>query len=246
MALKKWLESEVAILKEYAFAPMRELMQKLPDRKRNTIYWKLGVLGFNRETYRRYTQDEDNFIKKHCPKKGNRWIARELRRTEKSISKRMIVLGIKRSDDELFKIRSKNAGCYKKGIKSDKAFAEGVLQLCFDDKNGNSFYNIKSGGKFIRFSRYLFEKYNDVVLKPSDIVFHKDGNSMNLLKENLIKITRIELMRNNIDSEDAFIKRIFRITDPAMIEKIKTEMPELIQMKKNTIKLNQQLNKNER
>jgi len=241
MALKKWSDAEVQILKDYAFAPMREIMKLLPDRKRNTIYWKLGVLGYNRETYRRYTKEEDDFIKNNCSIYGNRWIAKELRRTEKSITKRMIVLGIKRTADELFTMKSKNAGCFKKGVISIKTFAEGSLQLNFDERSGNSFYNIKIGKKFFRLSRYLYEQYNNEVLKSTDIIFHKDGNSMNILKENLIKINRIELMRNNIDSDDAFLKRIFRINDPELIEKIKKEMPGLIEMKKNTIKLNQQI-----
>jgi hypothetical protein len=245
MGIKKWSDSEVNILKNYAFAPMRELMNLLPGRKRNTIYWKLGVLGYNRETYRRYTKEEDDFIKNNCAVYGNRWIARELRRTEKSIAKRMIVLGIKRSEDELFAMKSKNAGCFKKGVKSSKTFAEGSLQLCFDEKNGSSFYNIKIGNKFFRFSRYLYEQYNNEVLKSTDIIFHKDGNAMNLLKENLIKVNRIELMRKNIDTDDAFIKRILRITDPDIIEKIKREMPWLIELKRQAIKLNQQLNKHE-
>ncbi len=246
MALKIWTVAEVEILKAYAFAPMRELMHLLPDRKRNTIYWKLGVLGFNRETYKRYTKIEDDFIRDNYPLEGNRWIARQLKRTEKSITKRMIVLGLKRSDSELFTMRSKNAGCYKKGKISEKAFAEGVLQLCYDDKTGRNFYNIKKNGRFIRFSRYLYEQYNNEVLKPSDVIYHKDGNAMNLLKENLIKISRVELLKNNNDNDDAFIKRIFRITDPEAIEKIKAEMPGLIEMKRQTIRLNQQLNKNER
>jgi hypothetical protein len=245
MALKKWTNEEVAILNEYAFSPMRELMQMLPGRKRNAIYWKLGILGYNRETYRRYTVEEDDFIKKNCAEHGNRYIAKHLRRTEKSIAKRMIVLGLKRSDEQLFVMRGKNRGCFKKGRSSEKAFKEGVLQLCFDERSGNTFYNIKIGKKFVRFSRYLYEQYNNEVLSSSDIVFHKDGNSMNLLKENLIKINRIELMRNNIDKDDAFLKRILRISDPEIIERIKSEFPDLINIKKSAFKLNKEIKKHE-
>jgi hypothetical protein len=117
--------------------------------------------------------------------------------------------------------------------------------LCFDDRSGNTFYNIKIGKKFVRFSRYLYEQYNNEVLSSSDIVFHKDGNSMNLLKENLIKINRIELMRNNIDKDDAFLKRILRISDPEIIERIKSEFPDLINIKKSAFKLNKEIKKHE-
>lgn len=245
MALKKWNDNEVAILKEYAYAPMREILEMLPGRNRKTVYWKLGVIGFFRETYARYSEKEDDFIKDNYKLLGNRAIAKKLKRTEKSITKRMIILGLKRSEAELKVMRGSNSGCFKKGRTSEKAFSNGQLQLCYDSRYETSFYNIKIDGKFVRFSRYLYEQYHNVILTSNDIVFHLDGNGMNILKDNLCLIDRLSLMRKNINTDEAFVKRIFRLKDDEQVKLFIEKYPHVIQLKKDTIKLNQ-LTKNER
>lgn len=222
---------------------MRELLIFLPERNRKTIYWKMGVLGYNRETFRRYTLEDDVFLKENFETKGNLELGRILSRTGKSISKRMIILGLKRTEDDLRFLAKSNRGCFKKGKKSEKEIPNGNLRLNFDERINRSFYDIKINKKFVRLSRYLYENFNNEKLKPSDIIFHKDGNSMNLLKENLIKINRSELLSKNNMTDDAFIKRIFRINDPEYVEKLKREMPELIKQKRQIIKLNQKINK---
>ena len=243
MRLKKWEPWEEDILIANWNIPMRELLIFLPDRNRKTIYWKMGTLGYNRETYRRYTVEDDVFLKDNYQTKGNFEIGRILRRTAKSISKRMIILGLKRTVDDLKFLAKTNRGCFRKGKKSEKEIPNGNLRLNFDERINRNFYDIKINKKFVRFSRYLYENYHGVKLKVSDIIFHADGDAMNVMKENLIKINRSELLSKNNMTDEAFIKRIFRINDPIIIEKIIAEMPELINQKRQTIKLNQQINK---
>jgi len=214
----------------------------LPHRTRNTIYWKLGILGYNRETFRRYTAEDDLFLRENYETKGNFEIGRILRRTAKSISKRMIILGLKRTVDDLKFLAKTNRGCFKIGKKSEKEIPNGHLRLNFDERINRNFYDIKIDKKFVRLSRYLYENFHGVKLKDSDIIFAIDGNAMNILKENLVLITRSELLSKNNMNDDAFIKRIFRITDPELIEKLKLEMPELITQKRKTIMLNQKIN----
>ena len=243
MRLKKWEPWEVEILIANWNIPMRELLIFLPDRNRKTIYWKMGTLGYNRETFRRYTTEDDLFIKENYQVKGNFEIGRILRRTAKSISKRMIILGLKRTNDDLKFLAKTNRGCFKIGKKSEKEIVNGNLRLNFDERMNRSFYDIKIDKKFVRFSRYLYENFHNEKLKATDIIFHADGDSMNVLKENLIKINRLELLSKNIMSDEAFIKRIFGIKDTELIEKFKAQMPELIEQKRQTIKLNQKINK---
>lgn len=242
MNMQKWEPWEVALLEQYAYAPMREIIEKLPHRNRKTIYWKLSVLGFHRQTYKRYSEEEDAFIKDNSEKLGNRAIAKHLNRTEKSITKRMIILGIKRSEDALKTMRSTNAGVFKKGRKSEKTFAEGELQLAYDARYNYKFYNVKIGKKFVRFSRYLYEMYHNVKLKKGDVIIHLDGNSMNVLKDNLKLVTRLELMRKNIDSDEAFVKRIFRVTEPDEVKNLLENHSALVNLKRQTIQLNQTIN----
>lgn len=246
MALKKWTKEEEEVLKEYAYAPMREIVALLPGRNRKTVYWKLSVMGFFRQTYRRYTAEEDLYILENYKTKGNREIAKHLKRTEKSVCKRMIVLGYKRTDDELKVMRGSNSGVFQKGRISEKAFSNGQLQLVYDSRANSSFYNIKINGKFHRFSRYLYEQFHNVELTKNDIVYHLDGNGMNVLKENLVCINRLDLMKNNINTDEAFVKRIFRIKDDDQVRLFIEKYPHVIALKKNTLKLNQQIKKNER
>lgn len=243
MILNKWEQWEEDILVANWNIPMRELLSFLPNRNRKTIYWKMGVLGYNRETFKRYSSEEDVFIKENYKQKGNFEIGRILKRTAKSISKRMIILGLKRTDLDLKFLAKTNRGCFKQGKISEKEISQGHLRLNFDDSSNRNFYDIKIGKKFVRLSRYLYENYNNVKLNDQEIVFHLDGDSMNVLKENLVKINRAELLGKNINSDDAFIQRIFRIKDKDLIERIKNEMPEVVTLKRNTIKLNQKINK---
>lgn len=245
MALKKWTKEEENIIRENAFIPMRELVAKLPGRERKGIYWKLSVLGFKRDGYARYSADDDDYLRKNYQKKGNREIAKHLKRTEKSISKRMIVLGLKRTDEELFVMRSNNAGTFKKGCESKNKASLGSLVLAYDPTNDNHYYRIKTENGFMRFSRYLYEVVHGVKLDKDDVIYHKDGDSMNVLIENLELVNRSELLSKNINEDDAFIKRIFRIKDPDVIESLKNENNHLVQLKKTQIRLNKKIKENE-
>lgn len=242
MRFKKWTKEEEAILAANWNIPLRELLIFLPDRDRKTIYWKLGVLGFRRETFKRYTALDDAYIKENYPIKGNFEIGRELKRTAKSIAKRMIILGLKRSDKELTELKRTNRGCFKKGKISEKTIPNGNLRLTYDEKTDRSFYDIKINKKFVRFSRYLYEHYHQEKLKPTDVIFHLDGDAMNVLKENLVKITRSQLLEKNNMNDEAFVKRIFKIKDSESIQNFIKNYPELIDLKKKIITVNKKLN----
>lgn len=242
MRFKKWTKEEEAILAANWNIPLRELLIYLPDRDRKTIYWKLGVLGFRRQTFKRYTADDDLYIKENYQNKGNFEIGRDLKRTAKSISKRMIILGLKRSDDELTDLRRTNRGCFKKGKISEKTIPNGNLRLTYDEKTDRSFYDIKINKKFVRFSRYLYEHYHQEKLKSTDVIFHLDGDAMNVLKENLVKITRSQLLEKNNMNDEAFVKRIFKIKDSESIQSFIKNYPELIDLKKKIITVNKKLN----
>jgi|688.fasta_scaffold282685_3 hypothetical protein len=245
MPLKKWSLEENEIIKKYWNIPMRDLLEKLPGRNSKTIYWKISQLGENRQTYKRYTVDEDVFIKANYKTIGNFEIGRKIKRTAKSISKRMIVLGLRRNGDDFKELAKSNRGCYKKGCVSKIAFPLGVLQLVYDSKLDRHFYNIKTEKGFVRFSRYLYELFNNEKLKDTDIVFHADGNSLNLLKENLIKITRKQLLYENNFKDEAFVKRIFRIQNPELIDNIIKNHHDLIQVKKQSFLLNKKIKEND-
>ncbi|SHG28341.1 hypothetical protein [Flavobacterium johnsoniae] len=244
--MKKWTESERQLLRDNWNIPMREILKLLPDRNRKTIYWQLSELGYKRQTYKRFTPEEDKVIFENYKTLGNYAIGKIIKRTAKSIAKRMIVLGYKREPDDFKELAKSNKGCYQKGVSSERKLKDGLLQLIYDSKTERSFYNIKIEGKFIRYSRYLYENFYNEKLSSDDVVFHLDGDSMNLLKENLIKINRNDLLSKNNMADEAFVKRIFRIKNPEHIKFIIDSRPELIELKKNILKLNSKLNESKR
>lgn len=241
MRLKKWTKEEEQRLKENAYMPMRELVAIMPGRNRKTIYWKLGELGINRQTYKRYDKNEDDYIINNYDKKGNREIAKFLNRTEKSVAKRMIVLGLNRDSEILKKLAKNNKGCFKKGSTNSLAYLNGTLHLAYDERYNYYYYRIKYNGKMIRYSRYLYEVFHNVKLKTTDVIIHKDGNPLNIMIDNLELVDRKQNLDRNINSDNAFIKRILRVSDEETIEMIKKEAMPVVELKRAQIKLNQKL-----
>ena len=120
-------------------------------------------------------------------------------------------------------------------IKKDGYVEVKVRDAGVDSKNKN--FELKH--------RLLWKQYNGEIPEGMNVEFIPCADKTNFTISDLVLRTRKENMIRNIESDNSIIKRFLGIRDPELIEKIKREMPELIQIKKNTIKLNQQLNKHE-
>ena len=74
---------------------------------------------------------------------------------------------------------------------------------------------------------------------PSNMIveFLPGVNKINFSVSDLVLRTRKENMIRNTDCDNSIIKRYLKVKDPELIEKIKNDAPELINLKRNSIKL---------
>jgi hypothetical protein len=96
-----------------------------------------------------------------------------------------------------------------------------------------------------------FELKNRIIYKENFgeipkgmIVEFLNGDKMNFEPSNLFLRTRKENMLQNSYSDNGIIKRFLGVKNPEIIEKIKQEIPEIINQKRKTILLNQKINQN--
>lgn len=75
------------------------------------------------------------------------------------------------------------------------------------------------------------------------MVGFKDGDSLNILPENLELKSKKENLEQNFQSDSAIVKRMFRVKEPEVVAEIIKEIPAVIELKRKTILLNQKINK---
>lgn len=68
-----------------------------------------------------------------------------------------------------------------------------------------------------------------------------DGDKFNIDPSNLVLRTKKENLLKNSVCDASIVKRFLGVKDPELVEKIISDMPELIELKRNTIKLNQKI-----
>lgn len=90
--------------------------------------------------------------------------------------------------------------------------------------------------------RLLWEQINGPVPKGMMVKF-KDGNKENIVIENLFLASMGENLLENTFSDSSVVKRFLGIKDPKQVEFFKDNASELIEAKRNQIKLNQKLKK---
>ncbi len=100
-----WTEEEIAYLKiAYPTVYTKDIAKKL-NRSVCAVQLKANKIGLKKETgwshgrpAKRWTQDEDEFLKRHYEKDPHKEIAKKLGRTVKAVRRRVGMLGIKKVD----------------------------------------------------------------------------------------------------------------------------------------------------
>lgn len=115
------------------------------------------------------------------------------------------------------------------------------------DRDGYVYIKVEGKKKLVLKHRYVWEQHNGSIPKGYNIQF-KDGNKHNCDIDNLYMISRGEQMRNensaskNLpDSAVAVYLVGKRGKDKALIEEIKSNHPELIELKRTQILLNRKI-----
>lgn len=241
MGYPNWSPDEINILHENWNMPMKNLMHKLPGRTRKAIYHRIADLGYTRQTYKRFSQEDDIYLRNNYTYMGNKEIGKHLKRTAKSIAKRMIVLGLKRTSQHLSVIGKRtNAGIFKKGVPNPVRLPIGYIRLANSSNKNNSGtrYEIKlAENHWMPLSRYMYQLATGEVLQPTDIIYYKDGNTDNYRIENLVKITRSELVKLNRMSDSSIVKLFLKVKDPALQQHLLQHHPELIDLKRKSLQV---------
>ena len=143
-------------------------------------------------------------------------------------------------------IEKTKIGRFKKGqdphntvlIGTERLSKDGYIEVKIRHlKNGES-----SNKNFKAKHRVIYEKYFGPIPKNYNVEF-LDNNKMNFEPSNLVLRTRKENLIINTMRDQSIVKRFLGVKEPELVEKIITEMPEIIELKRNTIKLNQKINK---
>ena len=134
---------------------------------------------------------------------------------------------------------------FKKGQDPHNTVAIGHERISRDGYLEVKIQHLKTKGKNDNFEakhRLLWVEHFGPIPDGMNVEF-LDGDKMNIVIENLVLRSRKENLLNNTMCDSSIVKRFMGVKKPESVEKIITEMPELIEQKRQTIKLNQKINK---
>lgn len=144
------------------------------------------------------------------------------------------------------KIENSKVNQYKKGQDPHNTVAIGSERITVDGYVEVKIRHCKNNeGKnrnFVLKQRLVYEQHFGLIPKDNVIGF-KDGNTLNFEPGNLVLMSRKENMVKNSLCDNSIVKRFLGIKNPEILEAIKSEMPHIIEIKRNQILLNQQINK---
>lgn len=161
------------------------------------------------------------------------------------VSKKMGYLSLKRSTEELkrIKYRSLLMGSYKRGIvKRWETIGIKPLGSVVERKDGNRLTRvmIRTEEGFVHRNPWLWEQHFG---KPPEgmVVSVRDGAPLIADISDLYLRTKAQVMFDVQTCDKTIVKRDFRIKDPAAVTEFIEKYPELIELKRNEIKLNGKL-----
>jgi|GEM_PF-6347159 len=144
----------------------------------------------------RWTAAETSYLLEKYRTVGNIAIAKALSKkarvfTKKNIDKKMILMGISRTQEELRLIVEGHKLCgtyHRANLKrwDGKRVPEGGRKVQFR-ANGNPYVAIKVNGLLVRYARHRYEELHGQ-LATNTKVYHRDMDPMNVADENLVAI----------------------------------------------------------
>lgn len=155
--------------------------------------------------------------------------------------------GLKQSDymsSEMIERTAKTR--FKKGQDPHNTVAVGHERLSRDGYLEVKLQHKKGVGKncnFVAKHRILWEKINGPIPENYNVEF-VDGNKMNIEISNLVLRSKAENLLKNTMSDRSIVKRFLKVKEPEMVDKIIAEIPGVISQKRESILLNQLINKN--
>lgn len=233
-----WTLEENRILREkYADSYTQDLLKLLPGRTVSSITGHANVLGIKKSDLF-YASGMGGRISKVNDIGVSTRFFRQMPGWNK---------GKKQSDYmSPEKIEKTKATRFQKGSDPHNTVPIGTERISKDGYIEIKIRHLKNGEannkNFVSKHRMIYEKNFGPIPENCNIEFI-DGNRMNFEPSNFILRTKTENFLKNSMSDASIVKRFLGVKEPELVEKIITEMPEVIKLKRNAIKLNQKINK---
>lgn len=146
---------------------------------------------------KKYSKSDIKYLLNNYKTKGNVELGKILKRSPDAIKNKLRALKLKRTEEEVLALLKKpNAGNFKKGNEPHNTNFNGHERVTKD-----GFLMIRvSKGNYVLKARLIWERENET-LKENEVIRYKDGNKLNCSIENLYKINRTELIKENINRE---------------------------------------------
>jgi len=251
----EWSAGMLSFLKNnYSTMTNQELADRL-GLKLTSTRTKLYELGFKRMELEYWTDDQVLFLKENYKRIGDVELAEIFTEmfykakgwTNKHIEKKRRYLKLKRTEQHKNEIQERNKEAGRFSINHWKRWFElkakpGTIRI-WKGENGKPFKVIKVADQFVHYAPFCFEAYFGPV-PEGYIVQLLDSDNMNIKIENIGLMTRQESMLINSGSiklSDNYVVGILTHRNPEMREKLK-QHPELIELKRQQLKLNRQIN----
>lgn len=230
------LEENTILIEKYPDLLTSDLMELLPGRTMSGITGHANILGIHKS---------ELF---HASGMGGRICSNNDIGFSTRFSKKMA--GWNKGKKQVDYMSAENiektkVGRFKKGQDPHNTVVVGYERISRDGYLEVKVRHRKGIGKNVNFMakhRIIYESHFGPIPDNCNVEF-LDDNKMNFEPSNLVLRTKKENLLMNTMRDQSIVKRFLGVREPELVEKIITEMPEIIQLKRNTIKLNQKINK---
>lgn len=137
---------------------------------------------------------------------------------------------------------------FKKGQDPHNTHEIGYERISKDGYVEVKFMHLKNGkgnNENFEFKHRIIYKEKIGEIPEGMIVEFLDGDKTNFDVSNLVLRTRKENLLRNTMCDSSIVKRFLGVREPELVKKIINEIPAVVELKRNQIKLNQKIRKNE-
>jgi hypothetical protein len=238
------LEEEQFLLENYKKMTFVDMAIHL-NRHPSTVSGKCYRMGLKKNVSRPFSSDEIQIIRDNFRKLSWKTIGEMIGRSSDSVKHKCHSLGLKRTDQESIAIQKFHCSKtqFKKGHLPHNTRRDGDISIR-PDKRGIPYKFIRvEQSEWIGLHIVNWEKAHGPVPDGSVVRF-KDGNSMNCELDNLELMSKAENLEKNNGREeltDSYVLGTLSRKDKSL-RKVMAQFPELIELKRNELKLRRTIN----
>ncbi len=144
-----------------------------------------------------------------------------------------------------------NSGQFKKGTIPPNQKSNGTISIRYNNKRNSKYTYLKVNNKWVLYHRYIWEKAYGKIPKGACIIF-VDGNSLNVILDNLKLVTRKEhLSRNHVKYwnksklSDKHIAGLIARNNPELRKEL-IRYPKILEAKRLQLELSKVINEVEK